>query len=202
MTANNRLRMVCNALAAFLLVVALRQLVDPVLTAFDPVLGTAELNCSPCRYETDPIRLMDPTVRDEAWGTPGMEARILERLESTRVRRLLLVAATTAAVPLCLTFLFLAFAMRSFAKSGFRSGAERWLKLTAGAALLWAVAGPLSRGFGTLALDAVLTGVDRFRVALDMYHVARGLMIAGAALTVIWILREGAEHEDDLDRYV
>jgi hypothetical protein len=202
MTRNKRFKTLCNVLALFLLIVALRQLVDPVLTAIDPVLGTAELNCSPCRYETDPVRLMDPTIRAEAWATPGLEARIVERLELPRVRLLLLLASATAYVPLCLVFLFLTLALRSFAESGFRSGAERWLKLTAGAALLWAVAGPLSRGFGTLALDAVLSGHDRFRIVLDMYHLARGLMIAGAALAVIWVLREGAEHQDDLDRYV
>ena len=202
MARNNRLRRTCSVLAALLALVALRQLVDPVLIAIDPVLGTAELNCSPCRYETDPIRLLDPTIRDEAWRTPGVEARILERLEVARVRRLLLLAATMAALPLCLLFIFLALALRSFAKSGFRSGAERWLRLTAGAALLWAVTGPLSRGFGALALDAVFTGIDRFTVSVDLYHLARGVLIAGAALAVIWVLREGAEHQDDLDRYV
>jgi hypothetical protein len=55
---------------------------------------------------------------------------------------------------------------------------------------------------GALALDAVFTGADQFRLPVDFYHLARGLMIAGAALAAVWVLQEGAEHQDDLDRYV
>jgi hypothetical protein len=202
MTKARRLRTVCNLLAAFLLIVALRQLVDPVLTAIDPLLGTAELNCSPCAYETDPIRLLDRPLRDEGWAAPDVAAKILERLESPRVRGLLLLSSIAAALPLSLAFVFLALALRSFVGSGFRSGAARWLRWTAGAAVLWAAMGPVSRGLGALALDAVFTGADQIRLPVDFYHLARGLMMAGAALAAVWVLQEGAEQQDDLEQYV
>jgi hypothetical protein len=45
-----------------MLLVGRRQLIDLSLILVDPLLGSAQLNCSPCEYQTDPVRLIDPIL--------------------------------------------------------------------------------------------------------------------------------------------
>jgi hypothetical protein len=197
-----RFRLACNLLSILLLLIALRQLLEPALTAINPVLGTAEFSCSPCRIEQDPVRLLDAPLRKWGWQTPGVDARIIERVQTAKVHWLLTASALSVALPLFLLFLSLAIAVRRFAQRGFASNAANWLRLAGWSALAWGLMGPVSRSFQALALDAVFTGADRFRLPIDFFHVITGVVIAGIILAAIWALEEAVEIQRDLADYV
>ena len=197
-----RFRLVCNALAILMFLVGLRQLVDPALILVDPLLGSAELNCSPCEYRIDPVRLVDPLLQKRAWQTPGADQRIIERLQLPTVPWLLFSVEAVRSIPLFLLFAGLALGIRSFAKTGFTSASIRWFRLAAAASLVWALAGPIARGFRASALDAAVTGVDGFRIALDFYDLLQGVMISGAALVALWAVEEAMAMRSNLEDYV
>jgi hypothetical protein len=182
--------------------VGLRQLVDPALILIDPRLGSAQLNCSPCEYQTDPVRLIDPLLQKRAWQTPGIEQRILDRLQLPHVPWLLFAAEAVRSIPLFFLFVGLALGIRSFAKTGFTSSSVRWFRLAAVASLVWALAGPVSRGFRASAFDAAVTGVEKFRFAVDLYDLLQGVMISGAALVALWAVEEAMTMRSNLEDYV
>lgn len=202
MTRATRFRIVCNSLAVLMLLVGIRQLVDPALSLYDPLLGSAQLNCSPCRYDLDPVRLLDQPLQRDAWQTPGIDTRILGRLQLAEVRWLLFAAELVRSLPLFVFFVGLAGGIRSFARAGFTSLSLRWLRLAAAASLVWALAGPVSRSFRALALDAAITGMERFRLPVDFYDLLQGLMLSGAALVALWAVEEAIGIRSSLEDYV
>jgi len=197
-----RFRLVCNSLALLMLVVGLRQLVDPVLAFADPLLATAQLNCSPCAYEIDPVRLLDRPLHKQAWQIEGIEQRIAERLQEPHVRWLVFGSEALRSVPLFLLFLGLAAGIRSFAATGFSRTSMKWFRLSAVAALVWAAAGPVSRSMRASAFDVVITGTEKFRFPVDFYSLIQGILIAGAALVALWAIEEAMTIEGIEEDYV
>jgi hypothetical protein len=197
-----RFRLACNLLAALLLLIALRQLVEPAVTAIDPVAGSFELSCSPCRVEQDPVRLLDPQLRRRGWQTQGVAERIVARVQEPRVHRLLIASSLASALPLFLLFLGLSVAVRRFAQRGLDSNVIVGLRISGWSALAWGLMGPMSRSLQGLALDAVVLGSDRIRFPIDIFHVAKGVVIAGVVLAVIWAMEEALENKRDLAGYV
>lgn len=197
-----RFRVVCHFLSALLLITGLRQLVDPALTAVDPLLGTAQLSCSPCRVDLDPVRLLDRPLWKRAWQDSGIDERIQLKLVQPNVRRLLIGATAALAIPLCVMFVSLSIAVRRFARNGFASRATRWLRLSALSALIWTLMGPVSRSMRAWAMDSTISGAENFRVPIDFYHLISGALIAGMAWAAAWALQEAVEIQRDLDEYV
>ena len=202
MSRATRFKLVCNGLALLMLLVGLRQLVTPAASLSDPLLATARLNCSPCAYEKDPIRLLDPPLQKRGWRTPGVEQRILERLRMPGVHWLVAGSEAVRAVPLFLLFLGLAAGIRSFAAHGFTRRLVRWFRLSAAAAVLWSLSGPVSRSMRAWAFDPVLTGVERFRFPIDFYSLIQGMLIAGAALVALWAIEEAMAIRSDAEDFV
>lgn len=197
-----RFRLVCNSLALLMLLVGVRQLADAFLAYADPLLATANLNCSPCAYETDPVRLMDTPLQREAWRTEGIEQRILERLQRPHVRWMVFGAEAVRAIPLFVLFAALAAGIRSFAKRGFSRKLMGWLRLSAVAALVWALAHPVSRSMQASAFDVVLTGTEKFRLSVDFYPLIQGFLVAGAALVALWAIEEATALQSSEEDYV
>ena len=197
-----RFRLVCSVLSALLLVVGIRQLVEPVLTSMDPLLGTSQLSCTPCRIDTDPVRLLDRPLWKQGWQIEGVNQRIEQKLDEPRVQWLLIAATAAVALPLCLMFVSLGMAMRSFGRRGLASDAPRWLRLAALSALGWTLMVPVSRSLRAWALDSTISGVDSFRLPIDFYQLVTGVVIAGAALATVWALEEALIIQRDLDEYV
>jgi hypothetical protein len=197
-----RFRLICNALALVMLLVGVRQLVNPAMTLSDPLYSTAQLNCPPCMYQFDPVRLLDSPLQKGAWQTPGMEQRIVQRLQAPHVRWLIFAAEAVRAVPLFFLFLGLAVGIRSFAKAGFTRRSMLWLRVSAAAALLWSLAGPVSRSLRASAFDVLFTGVESFRLPIGFHDLIQGLLISGAALVAIWAIEEAMAIRRSLDDYV
>jgi hypothetical protein len=185
-----------------MLLVGLRQLVDPLLVAADPLYGSAQMNCPPCTYQLDPVRLLDPPLQKRAWQTAGMEQRILQRLEVPHVPWLLFAAEAARSVPLFVLFLGLAAGIRGFAKAGFTRQSMLWFRLSAAAAFAWTLAGPISRSMRAAAFDKIFTGVDQFRLPVDFYDLIQGILISGAALVAIWAIEEAMAIRSNLEDYV
>jgi hypothetical protein len=202
MSRAKRFQLACNTLALLMLLVGLRQLVDPVLALKNPLLSTAQLSCSPCSYETDPVRLLDVPLQKRAWQTEGAEERILERLKEPRVYWLVFASEAVRAIPLFLLFVGLAAGIRSFAAAGFSPAVMKWLRLSAFSALLWALAGPVARSMKASAFDVVLTGVEKFRLPVDFYSLIQGILIAGAALVALWAIEEALMIQSSAEDYV
>jgi hypothetical protein len=182
--------------------VGLRQLVDPVLAFADPLLATAQLNCSPCAYEIDPVRLLDRPLQKQAWQTEGIEQRIAQRLQEPHVPWLVFGSEAVRSIPLFLLFLGLAVGIRSFAAAGFSRTSMKWLRLSAVAAIVWAAAGPVSRSMRASAFDVVITGADKFRFPVDFYGLIQGILIAGAALVALWAIEEAVTIQSSEEEYV
>jgi len=202
MSRATRFRLVCNLLALLMLIVGLRQLADPLLAFADPLLSTATLNCSPCTYETDPVRLMDPPLQKQAWKIEGIEESILERLQQPHVQWLVFGAEAVRAIPLFVLFFALAAGIRRFAKIGFSRRLMSWLRLSAAAALVWALAHPVSRSMRASAFDVVLTGTESFRIPIDFYPLIQGALISGAALVALWAIEEATALQSNAEEYV
>lgn len=130
---------------------------------------------------------------------PGAD---VERAREPRVHRLLFASPLALALPRFLLFLSLVVAVRRFARRGFASNAAKWLRVAGWSALAWALMGPVSRSFQALALDAVYTGADRFRLPVDLFHVLTGVVIAGVVFATVWALEEPVEIQRDLAEYV
>jgi hypothetical protein len=182
--------------------VGLRQLVDPVLAFADPLLATAQLNCSPCAYEIDPVRLLDRPLQKQAWQTEGIEQRIAQRLQEPHVPWLVFGSEAVRSIPLFLLFLGLAVGIRSFAAAGFSRTSMKWLRLSAVAAIVWAAAGPVSRSMRASAFDVVITGAEKFRFPVDFYGLTQGILIAGAALVALWAIEEAVTIQSSEEEYV
>jgi hypothetical protein len=202
MNRATRFRLVCNGLALLMLLVGTRQLVDPILALADPLLATAQLNCSPCAYDIDPVRLLDRPLQRQAWQLGGVEQRILERLQEPHVPWLVFGSEAVRSIPLSVLFLALALGIRGFAAAGFSPGSIRWFRVSAVTALVWTAAGPVSRSMRASAFDVVLTGAEKFRFPIDFYSLIQGILIAGAALVALWAVEEATALRSSAEDYV
>jgi hypothetical protein len=96
----------------------------------------------------------------------------------------------------------LAAGIRSFAEAGFTRRSMLWFRVAAAAALLWSLAGPISRSLRASAFDVIFTGVEKFRLPIGFHDLIQGLLISGAALVAIWAIEEAIAIRSSLDDYV
>lgn len=185
----------CLAIAAGWLSVGIAPAVDPSLSA-------AELSCTfwSCELDRDPRRLLA-----ELGGPPliGMDRRRVEQIVMETPARVLIGAAgIVLALPWAAMFLFLGLAFRSVRRRRTFADAAARLRAAALAALVAAFLEPVAATMRATALSPLLLGERQLFFLFDASSVAGGVMVAGTAFVVIWVLERALATERELAKMI
>lgn len=202
MNRTKRFSTICHALAAMFLLIGITRLATAALPLIDPRLSTVSYECEPCALRTDPVLLLESSQRAKAWQTPGSAERIVERIRLPKVKLMLFVDHAVRAIPFFFLFLGLAMALRSFARMGFNHGGVLWLKRSALAAMVWALAQPVATSIRHAAFSPITLGREMRQVVLSGDSLIFGLLIGGAAWVTLWALDQALTMQRDLEGYV
>lgn len=185
----------CLAIAAFRLALGLAP-------ALDPSLSSAEISCTfwTCELDRDPRRLLA-----ELGGPPLINTapeRVRDIIAEPAARALIGAAGLVRALPWAAMFLFLGLAFRSVRQRRTFAEAAARLRTAALAALAAAVLEPVAATMRATALSPILLGERQFFFLFDASDVVWGVMVAGTAFVVVWVLERAQTTERELAKIV
>lgn len=159
-----------------------------------------------CEWRVDEVRLLPPAVQTAESERPKVIAILKERAETPGVRASLVAAELVRLIPEVLFLVSLALAFRRLGKGEvFGRRTIIWLRRAAAAALLAAVAQPVTVLAQMSILLAPLTGSESdngVNVYMPIGEALAGLFLASAAWVVAFALEEGKTKQDELAGYV
>ena len=202
MSRARRFHLICKLLAVFFLTAAVSRLVVGALPLADPLLSTAVVSCNPCTFEVDPVRLLQPEMRKQAWRTSGSDEALRRHVQLPRTRALHFLSKAVRAFPMAVLFLALAMALRALAEKGIDAGATAWLERASYAALVWAAAEPLSRSLNMTAFSAITHGKELVHVVISPGTFLPSAVFAISVWALSWALSEAVSLRLELDEFV
>lgn len=204
MSPAKRFRTVCNILASLFLIVAVGRLTTVALPLVDPILSTGTLNCGPpCKLETDPVLLLEPQgARKLAWQTPGAAEAVAAHARLTKTRAMLFASDLVRILPFFVLFFGLALAMRSFGRAGFNPAALRWLRRSAVASIVLALANPVSESIRWTAFSPLTQRSEVIQLVFSSREFLTGVLLSGAVWVCVWTLDRALALQADLEEYV
>lgn len=183
-------------------VVAACRIAFGLAPALDPSLSSAEISCTfwHCELDRDPRRLLA-----ELGGPPLINTdpqRVEDVIAETPARLLIGAAGLVRALPWAAMFLFLGFAFRSIRqRRGFADASGR-LRAAALAALVASFLEPVAATMRATALSPLLVGQRQFFFLFDASDVLWGVMVAGTAFVVVWVMEQALATERELAKIV
>jgi hypothetical protein len=170
--------------------------------ALDPSLSAAEISCSLwyCELDNDPRLLLG-----EFGGPPLMSTdlqRVVDVISEPSARLLIGAAGIVQALPWAAMFLLLALAFRSIRQRGSFADAAARLRSAALAALIGTLLEPVASTLRATALSPILTGERQLYFFFNGRDVFWGVMVAGTAFVVVWVLDRALAAERELAEIV
>jgi hypothetical protein len=184
------------------LAVGVGRLVLALGPALDPSLSAAEVSCSlwSCELDNDPRLLLG-----EFGGPPLMSTdvqRVVDVMSEPSARLLIGAAGIVQALPWAAMFLLLALAFRSVRQRRSFADAAAWLRSAALAALAGTLLEPIASTLRATALSPLLVGERQLYFFFNGRDVFWGVMVAGTAFVVVWVLDRALAAERELAKIV
>lgn len=184
------------------LAVGIGRLVLALGPALDPSLSAAEISCSLwfCELDNDPRLLLG-----EFGGPPLMSTdlqRVVDVISEPSARLLIGAAGIVQALPWAAMFLLLALAFRSVRQRRTFADAAARLRTAALAALVGTLLEPVASTLRATALSQLLTGEQQLYFFFNGRDVFWGVMVAGTAFVVVWVLDRALAAERELAKIV
>lgn len=192
------LQLVCLAIAAFRLAVVAVPLVTP------PML-TTQLTCAKgsCRIDQDLLRLVPEHKRILIKDGDQAREALGRRLELLRPRLLLATSLILVGLPMFFMYLGLARLFHIAAKEGpFNLRALRWVRRTALAALLSAIAAPVASGIRSLAVLPAISPEAGPSFTLNLNHFLGGILLSAIILAASWAVTRGQRLEEESESFL
>lgn len=195
-------RAVAAGMMTLCLVIAACRLAIGFGPALDPTLSSAEISCTfwECELDRDPRRLLV-----ELGGLPLIDTdpeRVRDVIAEPAARLLIGAAGLVRTLPWAAMFLLVGLAFRSVRqRRGFADAAAR-LRGAALAALAAAILEPVAATMRATALSPLLLGERSFFFLFDASDVFWGVMVAGTAFVVVWVLERAQATERELAKIV
>ena len=190
-----RFRRVCRTLSVFcLLVVGLR--VAAALPVTDPFTGTPVWGCDLCELRRELWTLTPADVAREE-----VDRRMQQRLQAPKAANLMTAAQLILVIPFVAVFTALALAFWHLAK-GLSRKAIRWLRRSALAAIVLAIAEPVAESLRLTAFSPVVYGREYRIISVSLSELIWAILLAGAAWAAVWVLERALEFKQDLEDYV
>lgn len=170
--------------------------------ALDPSLSAAAVNCSfwSCEVDNDPRLLLA-----EFGGPPLMDRDpqgVVDVISEPTARVLIGAAGFVQALPWAAMFLLLASAFRSVRQRRTFADAAARLRSAALAALVGSLLEPVASTLRATALSPLLVGERQFYFFFNGRDVFWGVMVAGTAFVVVWVLDRALAAERELAKIV
>jgi hypothetical protein len=196
-------RRLCHLLAGGLLLLAGLRLGLAFVPLFDPLFEVPVIGCNGCNLREDPVLLLEPeTARRAAWRDPSAASQIVALVEQPRVRAGLALAQLIRALPFAVLLGALALAIRSLAGRGIAPATLRWLKRSALAGLVYALAQPIAQSVRWTIFSPVTLGEARTHIVLEVGTIFWPLLLAGAAWVSALAMQQALALRTELEDFV
>ena len=184
------------------LAVGVGRLVLALGPALDPSLSAAEVSCSlwSCELDNDPRLLLGEFGGPPLMGTDIQ--RVVDVMSEPSARVLIGAAGIVQALPWAAMFLLLALAFRSVRQRRSFADAAAWLRSAALAALAGTLLEPIASTLRATALSPLLVGERQLYFFFNGRDVFWGVMVAGTAFVVVWVLDRALAAERELAKIV
>lgn len=204
-----RLRRKCMTVVVICYLLALAGVADALIPFIAPSAWSPwRVSCvySLCEWRVDEVRMLPPAVQTADSERAEVIAYLQERTEIPRIRASLIAAELVRLIPEVLFLVSLALGFRRLGK-GEVLGRQTivWLRRAAAAALLFAVAQPvtvLAQWFILLSPLTGRNGDNMVTVYMPVAEALAGLILASAAWAIAFALEEGSRKQDELAAYV
>jgi len=203
-----RLRRRCRMVTVICYLLAFARGTDALIPFIAPSAWSPwRVSCiySLCEWRVDEARLLPPAVQTAESERPKVIAIVRNRAEMPGVRASLVAAELVRLVPEVLFLVSLALGFRRLGKGEvFGRQTIVWLRRAAAAALVAAVAQPVTVLAQMFILLAPLSGGERdlVNVYMPIGEALAGLFLAAAAWVIAFALEEGKTKQDELAGYV
>lgn len=197
--------LVCRGVAAFFALVAAIALATPVAMLALTGNPLAEWRCGAegvCGFRDGALTSLDEEERAVIAASPEAAERYAEHLARGPIWGGLAVLSVIASAPFAALMFGAAMALRSFGTSQGIGGAIGWLRLTALAALVAAIAPPLISLLKSVLLFPGTPHGPGWTIEIDGGPLLSHTLLAVALLAVVWALDAGYRAQRDLSEIV
>lgn len=194
----------CRVIGAIFLVAAVIVALAIANAGISPGASPSCGGGQPCAWKEVPAELLDQEVRIAVLATPARRQAFEAHVARTDVRLGLAAIEAINLGPFAVLLVCVGLALRRLGATGADTlpRALRWLRLSAVAAIVWALTSPLYDSLlGTLLSPGTPDGAQ---IVLYIYlnKIGGGLLLAFAAYAAIWAVEAGLEARRDLDNFV
>ncbi|MGN7159974.1 hypothetical protein [Sphingomonas sp. SAFR-052] len=157
-----------------------------------------------CRWRSDPAGMLDNDERLKVAASPEAERRLSAHVSRPIVRAGLLGVVLIGSAPFALLLLGVGAALRHLGRRS-RNPLGRalpWLRRASLAAIVWAIAQPVSASLRASLLSLGTPSGGYWYITVDFADIGIGLMLAMAAYATIWALEAGIRAERELADFV
>lgn len=197
--------LVCRGVAAFFALVAVIALTAPLITLALTGNPLAEWRCGTdgvCGFRDGALTSLDEEERAAIAASPEAAKRYAEHLARAPIWAGLAVLSVIAGAPFAALMFGAAMALRSFGTSQGIGGAIGWLRLTALAALVAAIAPPLVSLLRNVLLLPGTPYGPGWAIEIEGGPLLVDTLLAVALLAVVWALDAGHRAQRDLSEIV
>ncbi|MHA6721126.1 hypothetical protein ACX40Y_16965 [Sphingomonas sp. RS6] len=194
----------CRAIGAvFLLAAAITTIVIAVAgisPGASPICGGDE----PCAWRAQPIQLLDQDVQFAVLATTDARRNFEAYVARADVRLGLAAVEAINLGPFAFLLLGVGLALRRLGANepDALPRALRWLRLSAIAAILWALTSPIYDSLLATILSPGTPAGEKVELYIYLDKIGGGLLLAFAAYAAIWAIEAGLEARRDLDSFV
>ncbi|MFD1788990.1 hypothetical protein ACFSC3_15600 [Sphingomonas floccifaciens] len=193
---------ICRIAGAIFLVLATCSALEAVVLSLWPAPA---FSCHDgCRANTRPVEMLDDDEKAKVVATPGAEQKLDAYVGRPIVRAGIFGVTLIDSVPFATLLLGVGIALRRLGGRGENPVAQAlpWLRRASLAAIVWALAQPVSNSLMASLLSIGTPSGPHWYITINLVPIGTGLMLAIAAYATIWALESGLQAQRDLDAFV
>ncbi|MET0247699.1 MAG: hypothetical protein ABW182_13195 [Sphingomonas sp.] len=194
----------CRMIGATFLLAALVIAIVIAVAGLSPGASPVCGGDAPCAWRAQPVQLLDQDVRTAVLATPAALHRFEAYVARPDVRVRLAAIEAINLGPFALLLIGVGLAMRRLGGAGPESlsRALRWLRLSAIAAIVWALTSPVYESLLATILSPGTPNGEKLELYIYLDRIGGGLLLALAAYAAIWAIEAGLQARRDLDGFV
>lgn len=200
-----RKAVLCRAMGATFLVAALVMGIVIAVAGISPGASPVCGGDAPCAWRARPTQLLDQDVRVAVLATPAALRTFEAYVARPDVRLRLAAVEALNLGPFALLLAGVGLALRRLGGNGGPDAlprALRWLRVSAIAALVWALTSPVYDSLLATILSPGTPNGEKIELYIYLDKIGGGLLLALAAYATIWAIEAGFEARRDLDSFV
>lgn len=157
-----------------------------------------------CTWSSDPVTLFDEQDAEKLRAAPADSQRLKVYVQRPLIRLGLAGIEAIDVGPLVVLLVAVGIALRRLGGPPRDAFAQAlpWLRRATIAAILWAIAQPLSDSLRQMLLYRGTSWGPHWLIALDFNAMAMPLLLSLAAYAAVWALESGLQAQRDLDDFV